>query len=84
MGDIAKYYREQEFNKHLFNDIDTHLNTVNLVELGLWTMKNGNEIHVSDMTTSHLQNAINMIDREDWRLHWKQRLTEELNSRIIL
>lgn len=51
---------------------------------GIWTTKNGEKIHVSNMTTSHIKNTIKMMernDKEDLLLPWIKRFEEELDKR---
>ena len=51
---------------------------------GYWTMRNGETIHISDMTVSHIQNAIKYIerhDREDMFLPWIDAFRKELKRR---
>ena len=47
-----------------------------------WKQRNGTSIRVKNMSTSHLENAINIINREpNVRQSWKEHLLKELKSR---
>lgn len=60
---------------------------------GIWTKKNGDMIHISDMTKSHLKNTIALCkraaeaslfkcDKQKW-MAWHEVLCHEYNSRFI-
>lgn len=51
---------------------------------GFWETKDGTQIHVTDMTTSHIKNAINFIKKRNYHdryLPWINRFKEELERR---
>lgn len=53
-------------------------------EHGVWTTKDGKEIPVEDMTTSHIQNTIKYIERTDkYDLYepWLKVFKKELEGR---
>lgn len=49
----------------LFIDED---DTAIQAEHGIWETADGEEIHIKDMTTEHIQNALNLIRRKDNKL----------------
>ena len=55
-------------------------------QTGIWTMKDGTKIPITEMSTEHLENCIKMIERNDKRdlfLSWLIVLKKELNNRKI-
>ena len=50
---------------------------------GIWTMKDGNQINIKDMSRQHLRNTINMLKRGNspFAEAWITRMTEELEFR---
>lgn len=62
MGEMAEYYinRMQEG----FDPVTGKITLYQRVYYKyMWTMKNGERIAVKDMTTSHIQNCINLLKR---------------------
>lgn len=55
------------------------------VENGIWTQRDGTEISLKDMTDTHIQNCINMLERKQYKSDivyaWIKRFKEELVSR---
>ena len=63
-------------------DIDTE-------RLGIWVCKDGREIQIKDMSTTHIINSIAMIQRsirngQPWRTEYLPLLQEELDNRQFL
>ena len=51
---------------------------------GFWTTRDGSQVHVSDMTESHIRNTIRYIervDKVDLYLPWIDRFKSELRER---
>lgn len=46
-----------------------------------WVTKNGQAIHVYQMSDSHLLNCIAKIRRDAWRVHWLRRLEDAARYR---
>ena len=80
MGDMADYYRELDFEDDMFQP-HWLINPPIPKDLSWWVQKNGERIKVTDMSDEHPVNSINMIDRNQWRLYWKETLMLELESR---
>lgn len=56
------------------------------VDYGIWVTRDNREIKISDMTTTHITNSINMIKRsiksgKNWRVEYLPQLLTELNKR---
>ena len=56
------------------------------VDYGIWVTRDNREIKISDMTTTHITNSINMIKRsiksgKNWRVEYLPQLVKELNKR---
>ena len=56
------------------------------VDYDLWVTRDNREIKISDMTTTHITNSINMIKRsiksgKNWRVEYLPQLVKELNKR---
>lgn len=47
----------------------------------IWRMKNGKYIRISDMSYEHIENCINKIVREGWRVEYLPILKSELFNR---
>lgn len=68
-------------------DIDEqvrHMEVEHEAMRGFWTTRDGNQIHVSDMTESHIRNTIRYIERVDkidLYLPWIDRFKRELRER---
>lgn len=58
------------------------------VDYGIWVTRDNREIKISDMTTTHITNSINMIKRsiksgKNWRVEYLPQLVKELNKRKL-
>lgn len=56
------------------------------VDYDLWVTRDNREIKISDMSTTHITNSINMIKRsiksgKNWRVEYLPQLLIELNKR---
>lgn len=56
------------------------------MDYGIWVTRDNREIKISDMTTTHITNSINMIKRsiksgKNWRVEYLPQLLTELNKR---
>lgn len=56
------------------------------VDYGIWVTRDNREIKISDMSTTHITNSINMIKRsiksgKNWRVEYLPQLLTELNKR---
>lgn len=56
------------------------------VDYDLWVTRDNREIKISDMSTTHITNSINMIKRsiksgKNWRVEYLPQLLTELNKR---
>lgn len=83
MGEMADYH-----SSHDMWDEGPHHTTIPVVKYSepftWWTMQSGKRIKVSKMTNSHIQNSINLINRQHgWRESWIEPLKKELKSRTI-
>lgn len=76
---MADYYRDMEEESMFSNSIE--VNHFNPKPYKWWGMADGSRIEVAKMTDKHLINCINKIDRDQWRLQWKEPLMLELESR---
>lgn len=63
----------------------------NQIEKGIWIQKNGEEIHITNMTNSHIQNCINMLNRKleknsnnEYAELWIHRFKKELAFRTYI
>ena len=57
-------------------------NEKNIAE-GIWTMRDGNQINIKDMSRKHLRNTISMLERgtSPFADGWIARMTAELEFR---
>ena len=58
------------------------------VDKGIWIQKNGEQINITDMKTSHIQNCVNMLNRklekqsdDEFSRLWVNRFKKELDFR---
>lgn len=51
------------------------------IQKGIWTTQFNEDIHLSQMKTSHIQNCINKCKRERWRTWALPILEQELKRR---
>lgn len=56
------------------------------VDYGIWVTRDNREIKISNMSTTHITNSINMIKRsiksgKNWRVEYLPQLLTELNKR---
>lgn len=67
---------------HIEDAIHYAVNEKNIAE-GIWTMRDGNQINIKDMSRQHLRNTINMLKRGNspFAEAWITRMTEELEFR---
>ena len=75
---IASWVEEQVYYDNITSQIDK----------GIWTQKNGEQINITEMTTSHIQNCINMLNRKleknaynEFEELWVHRFKKELAFR---
>lgn len=52
-----------------------------LCKRNIWVTRDGTEINIKDMTTSHIKNCINRIIKMNWRLDYLPLLQSELSKR---
>lgn len=80
MGDMADWCLDMALM------YDNHLDFISRrkMEQHIWTARDGQEIHVTKMTTQHLINTILMIEegRSNHDEAWIQILQAELDSRL--
>ncbi len=81
MGDMAEYAREHEFwfQSELENEMDY------LLECGVWRTRNGRDIPISEMSVSHLSNAMSFLNNGNayYRAaEWFLKLQGELKARL--
>ena len=83
MGDMADYYLREEMSSHLYPDkYDLHVK--HSPDFTWWRPEHTKKIKVTNMTTQHLTNSINMIRRRHgWREEWLEPLEKELSTRKI-
>lgn len=68
----AVYQAELEVNEAL---------TARAIKAKVWITKDGTEIKVKNMETSHIQNCISKIERDNWRTGYLPILNKELEKR---
>ena len=71
-------------DEHYFDVEEEMLRIEKEAEYGVWTTKDGTQIPVEDMTTSHIRNTIAFIkrtDQTDMYLPWVEVFEEELERR---
>ena len=83
MGDESEYLQSQEMfgDEGFMCHHPMKIKPIVVQSFKRWKDINGKEHNVKDMTSSHIRNCINMIDRRKWRTNWKEPLLKELNSR---
>lgn len=54
----------------------------NFIYRNIWTTQDNCEIHISQMTVTHIKNCVNKCRREQWRLWALPILENELNKRF--
>ena len=57
------------------------IDAIPLLQTKCWQTKDGRIIPINKMTTQHLQNSINKIVREGWRVEFLPLLKQELKNR---
>lgn len=55
----------------------------NFIYRNIWTTQDNCEIHISQMTFTHIKNCVNKCKRDQWRLWALPILENELNKRLI-
>ena len=50
-------------------------------KLGLWTTSEGDQIHVNNMSTKHIENSIRMVYRNSISTDWIRVLVAELDKK---
>lgn len=67
---------------HIADAIHYAVNERNIAD-GIWTMRDGNQINIKDMSRKHLRNTISMLERgtSPFAESWIMRMTAELNFR---
>ena len=50
----------------------------------IWTTRDGNKVHIYNMTDSHLNNTISLVERKDPESVWSQILKQEQTYRDFL
>lgn len=76
------YGRELLEEIHIADAIHYAVNEKNIAE-GIWTMRDGKQINIKDMSRQHLRNTINMLERGNspFAESWIMRMTAELEFR---
>lgn len=56
---------------------------LNAIKEGVWMMRDGQEIKLTDMTNRHIENCIRMLEKKDGEIHelWADRFKKELEWR---
>lgn len=75
---------QEWIDEHECDIVETLMRIEDEASYGVWTTKDGTQIPVEDMTTSHIQNTIAFIkrtDQTDMYLPWVEVFEEELERR---
>lgn len=89
MGDMADYYREQQFDFDIANqEYDEYYNNVHYKDILseylknklYWFSKDNQQILIKDMTDSHILNSIKWIDKH----HSDRTVMQELKDILIM
>lgn len=74
---------EDDFDS-FYDTEQEYLYVEDMANRGIWTTRDGTEIRVEDMTSSHIRNAKALCERNnvcDLYTPWIERFTEELRKR---
>ena len=77
-------YFEDFIADHVADEDMEYLQMEHEANKGIWTTASGEEIHVSEMETSHIVNTIKYLERKDFKdlyLSWIEMLKKELDRR---
>lgn len=69
---------EMEIEAEIFRD-----RQLSAIKEGVWTMKDGQEIKLTDMANRHIENCIRMLEKKDGEIPelWADRFKKELEWR---
>lgn len=78
MGDMADLARENDFDRWLEEE-----QYEEDVKKGRWKTKDGKYISISEMTTQHIVNCLNIIEKSNyrWRPEYYLQFIDELDRR---